>query len=332
MVDPCLNVESLRYYIESKRIFSFLPALYHFKFLEKSDKEIHIISKKVMPLIEGDLIFDINYSDQYIHFRRSFHFSLMINEPEIFQEKYFRNLFHQDISMFHICNIYQYVIGKNPRRISYLTLLRKAIVNEPFNYEEFPEFPEDSHCNLNGITPFDLLMRYKSILNFSDDPKTLEYTAMSYIKKIERSLKDKQLIENSDQSSALIAYLLIQILIETGNYKNFREFILNFPPKREDNFITENRINEAILLNEKSKDLNIFIQGKYRKLCNIYKVLMFKSYLENPTDEKLVNIVRFLKTREYKHIEFHQLLIATMLVDMITRSSHLPLLILFWRS
>lgn len=339
---------------DSDYIYKILPALYRLKILNENDINALTIWKKIVPLIENDFLSkedSIEVNRKYISFRKNFIFSLMFNEPKIFFEKYFSNI--NETEIFHICNIYQYAVGGRPRRISYLTLLERRF-GIPVNYEAYPFFCEES-LNVKllkqkdfykgvevYVTPFDLITRYitiDSICHYKDAVEwcPIQYACWNLVRKLKEELVEKRLLTNMSFYGCLSSYLILQLLVEnyevipvTSDADQFIKLVSNVLFKRESGFIGK-ILEESKLIAKNIKSLDFSESGRFSDLLDIHKILMIKNYLEWPSDEKVFQIIDYLKI-ERRGYEFEEFLILAHLIDKILDSNHISVTMLFWNS
>lgn len=339
---------------DSDYIYKILPALYRLKILNENDINVLAIWKKIVPLIENDFLSkedSIEVNRRYISFRKNFIFSLMFNEPKIFFENYFPNI--NETEIFHICNIYQYAVGGRPRRISYLTLLERRF-GIPVNYEDYPFFCEES-LNVKllkqrdfyrgvevHVTPFDLMTRYITLDSLCYDKDAVKWCPIQYacwnlVKKLKGELAKRQLLTDISFYGCLSSYLILQLLVEnyevipvTADADQFIKLISNVLFKRESGFIAKT-FEESKLIAKNIKSLDFSESGRFLDLLDIYKILMIKNYLEWPSDEKVFQIIDYLKI-ERRGYELEEFMILVHLVDKILDSNHISITTLFWNS
>lgn len=344
----------------SKAFFKALNALYAFKILDLDDIDHKVIMRKLIPLIESYIIDDfseIRYGKDWIHFPRDYYFSLMINNPKKFFKKYFPDLYKCNPNSFHLCNIYQYVVGGIPRRISYYTIAKHLILDQDLNYNEFESFPAESLKSKNlkidkeierpyFTSPFDLYIKESSFRYGDKSIYGLLYVCCdNFVEGIAKEIYEKINIQVTDDIVRRLSYILVQILTENVpivylslNRNRFKFELAKAMGKKDNKFINEKTIEMSLAPWNK---LGIIYSSKeyiepseteaFSVLDIIYDILLFKDYFEYPTDEKILFLIDRAKrihiVKAYHNLA--KLLCATLVVDKVLGLKHFPIVLLF---
>lgn len=290
-----------------------LNALFSSGILQHNDLDSEKIIRKLIPLVEAGIKIDS------IHIYKD---KIFLNNPllmEFLNGKLSINEVIYDILTFHLCNIYTYVRGLLPRRISFLTILREFLLNNKIDYKRYPKFNrinlslyEDE--NYYFTSPFDLFITNELIGYSSHHCGPIIKVLTNFISKI---LGDLVKIKSDYRT---LMYILLQIIVERSQKipKNSIESHLRRILRKKDNkFITESTLKYLREL----KNVWIFPRSK---LEYITPMLLIKDYLEYPSDEKLVLLIN--ESDAYIN---ELLTIAVKIVDYLFNLEHGKLILLF---